>query len=57
MGIAHVKLGRTLTREHRYADAEPESLAGLEILTKQANPSVSWIKSARQDLATIKENR
>jgi eukaryotic-like serine/threonine-protein kinase len=57
MGIAHVKLGRTLTREHRYSDAEPEILAGLEILTKQANPAVSWLKSARQDLATIHENR
>jgi serine/threonine protein kinase/tetratricopeptide (TPR) repeat protein len=50
MGIAHVKLGRTLAREHRFADAEPESLAGYDILTKQANPSVSWLKSARQDL-------
>ncbi len=52
MGIAHIKLGRTLVREHRYADAEPESLAGYEIVSKQANPSVSWLKSARQDLIT-----
>jgi serine/threonine protein kinase/tetratricopeptide (TPR) repeat protein len=52
MGIAHIKLGRTLAREHRYADAEPESLAGYEIVSKQANPSVSWLKSARQDLIT-----
>ncbi len=55
MGIAHIKLGRTLTREHRYAEAEPESLAGYDIVAKQANPSVSWLKSARQDLATIHE--
>jgi len=52
MGIAHIKLGRTLAREHRYADAEPESLAGYQIVSKQANPSVSWLKSARQDLIT-----
>ena len=52
MGIAHIKLGRTLAREHRFADAEPESLAGYEIVSKQANPSVSWLKSARQDLIT-----
>jgi serine/threonine-protein kinase len=56
MGIAHIKLGRTLVREHRYADAEPESLAGYEIVNKQANPSVSWLKSARQDLVTIYDN-
>ncbi|HLK22509.1 MAG TPA: serine/threonine-protein kinase [Bryobacteraceae bacterium] len=56
LGIAHIKLGRTLVRAKRYADAEPESLAGYEIVRKQANPSVSWLKSARQDLATIYEN-
>jgi serine/threonine protein kinase/tetratricopeptide (TPR) repeat protein len=56
MGIAHIKLGRTLVREHRYADAEPESLAGYEIVSKQANPQVSWLKSARQDLVTIYDN-
>ena len=55
MGIAHIKLGRTLVREHRYADAEPESLAGYDIVSKQANPQVSWLKSARQDLVTIYE--
>ena len=53
MGIAHIKLGRTLVRERRYADAEPESLAGYDIVSKQANPQVSWLKSARQDLVTI----
>ncbi|HEV8040649.1 MAG TPA: tetratricopeptide repeat protein [Bryobacteraceae bacterium] len=53
MGIAHIKLGRTLVRQHRYADAEPESLAGYDIVSKQANPQVSWLKSARQDLVTI----
>jgi len=56
IGIAHIKLGRTLVRARRYAEAEPESLAGYEIVSKQANPSVSWLKSARQDLVTIYEN-
>ena len=50
LGIARIKLGRTLVRARRYADALPESLAGYDIVKKQANPSVSWLKSARQDL-------
>jgi len=52
MGIARIKLGRTLVRAKRYRDAEPETRAGYEIVKKQANPSVSWLKSARQDLVT-----
>lgn len=51
IGVTHIKLGRTLARESRFADAEPESLAGYEIVARQASPSVSWLKSARQDLA------
>lgn len=50
-GIAHIKLGRTLLREKRYKDAEPESLAGYEILSKQSSPSTSFIRAARKDLA------
>lgn len=50
-GIARIKLGRTLLRQHRYKEAEPESLAGYEILVKQTNPSVTWLKNARTDLA------
>lgn len=48
--IARIKLGRTLLRERRYADAEIESRGGYEILAKQANPQVSWLKNAREDL-------
>lgn len=51
--IARVKLGRTLLRQRRFADAEIESAAGFEILRKQMNPSVSWLNSARTDLAEI----
>ncbi len=52
-GIAQIKLGRALVRQKRYAEAEEHSLAGYRILTKQTSPSVTWLKSARQDLATI----
>jgi serine/threonine-protein kinase len=49
-GIARVKLGHTLLRENRYADAEPESRAGYEILGKKMDPKVSWLVNARKDL-------
>ena len=49
-GIARIKLGRTLLGEQRYAEAERETLRGYEIVSKQASPSVSWLRSARQDL-------
>ena len=51
LGIVHIKLGRTLLRQNRYADAEPETLAGYEILIKQSSPSTSFIHAARKDLA------
>lgn len=49
-GIAHIKLGRTLLREKRYKDAEAETLAGYNILTKQTSPNTSFIRAARKDL-------
>jgi eukaryotic-like serine/threonine-protein kinase len=49
-GIARIKLGRALLGQRRYAEAQVESLAGYEILTKQTSPTVSWLKSAREDL-------
>jgi len=49
--IARIKLGRALLGERRYAEAQRESLAGYEILSKQASPSVSWLQNAREDLA------
>ncbi len=50
-GIARIKLGRALLRQRRHGDAATESLAGYEILTKQADPAVSFLRAARTDLA------
>ena len=50
LAIAHIKLGRTLLRQNRYKDAEPETLTGYEILIKQSSPSTSFIQAARKDL-------
>src|ERR1700675_997109 len=51
LAIAHIKLGRALLHDNRYKDAEPETLAGYEILVKQSSPSTSFIHAARKDLA------
>jgi uncharacterized protein HemY len=51
--FARIKLGRTLLRQKHYVEAEAEVSAGYQILKKQANPSVSWLKYARTDLAEI----
>jgi eukaryotic-like serine/threonine-protein kinase len=50
-GIARIKLGRTLLRQHRYADAEAETHAGYDILSPQMDSKVSWLMNARKDLA------
>jgi eukaryotic-like serine/threonine-protein kinase len=49
-GIARIKLGRSLLRQGRHAEAEVESKAGYDIVAKQTAPTVSWLKSAREDL-------
>ena len=54
-GITRVKLGRVLLRERRYQEAEIESRTGLDILAKQASPSIGWIQKGRQDLIVIYE--
>jgi serine/threonine-protein kinase len=51
LAIGHIKLGRTLLRQNRFKDAEPETLTGYEILSKQSSPSTSFIRAARKDLA------
>ena len=50
-GIARIKLGRDLLLEHRLAEAAVESRAGYEILSRQADPSIPFLVSARKDLA------
>jgi serine/threonine-protein kinase len=52
-GIAHVKLGRTLTGLARFAEAEGHLTTGYAILMKQTNPSVPWLQSARTDLIKV----
>ena len=49
-GIARIKLGRTLLRQRRYAEAEAETRAGYDILRPQMDPKVTWMTSARTDL-------
>ena len=49
-GIARIKLGRTLLRQHRYGDAQVETHAGYDILSTQMDPKVSWLVNARKDL-------
>jgi eukaryotic-like serine/threonine-protein kinase len=49
-GIARIKLGRTLLRQQRFADAETETHAGYDILRAQMDPKVSWLVNARKDL-------
>ena len=50
-GIARIKLGRSLLRQGRAAEAEAESKAGYDIVSQQTAPTVSWLKTAREDLA------
>jgi serine/threonine protein kinase/Tfp pilus assembly protein PilF len=49
-GIARIKLGRTLLRENKFKDAEVETLAGYDILTRQTSSSTSYLRAARKDL-------
>ena len=51
VGITRIKLGRALLRQGKFAEAAAESLAGYEILIKQANPGISFLKAARTDLS------
>ena len=51
VGIGRIKLGRVLLRLKKYKEAQGETQAGFDILSKQANPAVSWLNNARKDLA------
>ena len=50
-GITRIKLGRALLRQGRFADAHAESLGGYQIVSARQSPSVTYLQSARQDLA------
>jgi serine/threonine-protein kinase len=49
-GITRLKLGRAFLRAERYVDAERETRTGYEIVRAQSEPSVGWLKNAREDL-------
>jgi serine/threonine-protein kinase len=49
-GIARIKLGRSLLRQRRFAEAVVESFAGYLIVAKQSDPAVGFLKNARKDL-------
>jgi eukaryotic-like serine/threonine-protein kinase len=51
--VAHAKLGRTLLREGRFAEAEPESLLGYNYLIKKVAQTDRFLMFARKDLALI----
>jgi hypothetical protein len=51
VGIVHVRLGRAIRLQGRFAEAEQESRTGYEILLKQSTPSATWLQFARGDLA------
>ncbi|MDT8341993.1 MAG: serine/threonine-protein kinase [Longimicrobiales bacterium] len=50
-GVARIKLGRALLRQERWREAAAESRAGYDIVSPLTEPSVSWLQSARADLA------
>ena len=49
-GIARIKLGRSLLRQRRFADATVETRTGYDVVSQQADPSVSFLHAARKDL-------
>jgi serine/threonine-protein kinase len=51
--IAEIKLGRALIGQKRFREAEEHTLAGHEILNRQANPSNDYLQGARADLGKI----
>jgi len=51
--VAHLKLGRTLLREGRFQEAEPETLTAYKYLLKQMAPTNNYLAASRKDLAAI----
>jgi eukaryotic-like serine/threonine-protein kinase len=54
-GIARIKLGRALLRQRRHAEAEPLLHRGYLTLMKSMKPGVTWLQTAREDLAEVYE--
>jgi lipopolysaccharide biosynthesis regulator YciM len=46
-----------LANTQRYNEAETETFAGYVIVSKHTAPTVSWLKSAREDLVSIYDAR
>ncbi len=57
VAIARIKHGRALLRLGRLDEAEVETRGGYELLSAQADPGVSWLAAAREDLREIQERR
>ena len=55
VGYARVRLSRALLGEHRYHEAEQESLWGIAILEKNGGPSSAPVQAARKDLEAIRQ--
>lgn len=54
-GVARIKLGRVLLGQERHDQAEEHLLAGYDIVSATAAPTVSWLRAARTDLAAVYE--
>ncbi len=55
VGIARIRLGRTLVFEKRYREAEAELLEGYRLVSQRSGPSTIWLQNARADLASTYE--
>lgn len=53
VAIARGKLGRALLRQRRYGEARAQLMAAADVLERQPDPPSSWLKAAREDLATL----
>jgi serine/threonine-protein kinase len=49
-GVARLKLGLALLGQHRFAEAERETVAAYGIIARQASPSSPWLHNARSYL-------
>jgi tetratricopeptide (TPR) repeat protein len=54
--IVRIKLGRVLLRQGKFAEARTESLAGYQILVKEAGSGSSFLRAARTDLAIASDS-